>query len=129
MHHPLESDNEDILQCSDYFSNGFGCVPKEKCASFSGNINIFQKDEDLKTIFREEIENTAECPKNGMVCCYNETILKDVEDFLVNVFSSNEYVLYRKTFDQYSVNLFKLPSINEVNLHICALCFLCRISK
>ena len=42
-------------------------------------------------MLREEIESRAQCPKNGMVCCYNETILQDVEDFLVNVFSSNEY--------------------------------------
>ena len=91
MHQPLESDNEEILQCFNYFSNGFSCVPKEKCASFSGNTDIFPKNENLEMIFREEIENTAQCPKNGMVCCYNETILKDVEDFLVNVFSSNEY--------------------------------------
>ena len=76
------SDGE-ILLCSNYASKGFSCVTKDNCPdkSLGRNSNVFPKaDESLDQIFREEIEENAQCPEKRMICCNIEDILLENED-------------------------------------------------
>merc|ERR1712156_151376 len=67
-------DEEETLQCSDYFELGFSCVLEKNCAS-SRPAGIFVKNENLDSIFWDEIFNSAQCTDNGAVCCHNDDIL------------------------------------------------------
>ena len=76
------SDGE-ILLCSNYASKGFSCVTKDNCPdkSLGRNSNVFPRgDESLDQIFREEIEENAQCPEKRMICCNIEDILIENED-------------------------------------------------
>merc|ERR1712156_173407 len=75
------NDEEGTLQCSNFFERGFSCVSKESCSTSqigSNDIIILKEEtlEDSEEILRDELFERAQCPENGMVCCYNENILQ-----------------------------------------------------
>jgi len=69
----LEENDEATLQCSNYLEHGFTCVFEEACAS-SKTENIFVKNEELDTIFKEEIFNMAQCQDSENVCCHIDDV-------------------------------------------------------
>ena len=61
---------EEQINCLDFATDGYNCVPKETCSVTSIDIreDLNVDIEAMKRVMAED----SECPQQGMVCCHND---------------------------------------------------------
>ena len=71
-----DCDNDN--SCSKFASIGYNCTPKKNCKRTT--LSLREEFIDFQAIVREEAEE-ATCFEEGMVCCHEENIITEEENF------------------------------------------------